>query len=445
MSKVQLNEVRVEQGEGGEATLYITVPAAQVQKTRQQVLREYARRVKIPGFRPGHAPIGIMRRTVGDDNISQALSDELVPAAYQAAIDNEKLQPLVRAEVDDLKFDAFDTDAEMSFKAKLILRPEVTLSEVSELTAKRAEAPVTDAEIDEQIERVREENASFENVEDRGAEHHDILMGEMTVVVDGVARTEEPERLRPFRLGHSDTVPPIDEHLEGVKIDEERTFKATYPEDFEDKQLAGKEAEFTVKITAVKERKLAELNDEFAQQIGLQSVEELREKVSEMLTSQHDREARDEVRNQITRAAAENATVEVPQKLVERRVEDRKKQKEAELKRTDKSQEDFLKEIEKTQEEWEAQLNEEENTALREDLVLDEVARREELTVPTEELEDYFVNLAQVLQQPIEDVVKRFDVQAVHASLLRQKAVDWLVDHANVEGAEKETEEAATV
>jgi trigger factor len=443
MTKVQLNEVQIENGEGGEVTLLITVPAKQVQKTRQQVLREYARRVRIPGFRPGHAPIGIMRRTIGDDNISQALSDELVPAAYQQAVENKELQPLVRAEVDDLKFDAFDTDADMSFNAKLILRPEVKMGEVSELTATRNEAPVTEEEVDEQIERILEENASFENVEDRGAEHHDILMGEMTAVVDGVARTEEPERLRPFRLGHSDTIPPIDEHLEGIKIDEERTFKATYPEDFEDKELAGKEAEFTVKITAIKERKVAELNDEFVKKIGLESVDELREKIREGVASQHEREARDDVRNQITRAAAEAAELEIPQKLVERRVADRKNQKEAELKRADKKLEDFLSESDKTQEAWEAELTEEENIALREDLVLDEVARKNELTVPTEELEDYFVNLAQMLQQPIEDVVKRFDVQAVHASLLRQKAVDWLVDQAKVEGAEAEEETAA--
>jgi len=439
-----LNEVQIENGEGGEATLLITVPAKQVQKTRQQVLREYARRVKIPGFRPGHAPIGIMRRTIGDDNISQALSDELVPAAYQQAVEDKELQPLVRAEVDDLKFDAFDTDAEMTFKAKLILRPEIKMGDVSELTATRNETPVTEEEVDAQIERILEENASFENVEGRGAEHHDILMGEMTAVVDGVARTEEPERLRPFRLGHSDTVPSIDEHLEGVKIDEERTFKATYPEDFEDKDLAGKEAEFTVKITALKERKVAELNDEFVKKIGLESIDELREKVRESIAAQHQREARDDVRNQITRAAAEAAELEVPQKLVERRVADRKNQKEAELKRAEKTVEDYLKESDKTQEDWEAELTKEESIALREDLVLDEVARKNELAVPTEELEDYFVNLAQMLQQPIEDVVKRFDVQAVHASLLRQKAVDWLVDQAKVEGVEEEKEAEAT-
>jgi trigger factor len=358
-------------------------------------------------------------------------------------VENKELQPLVRAEVDDLKFDAFDTDADMTFNAKLILRPEVKMGEVSELTATRNEAPVTEEEVDEQIARILEENASFENVEDRGAEHHDILMGEMTAVVDGKARTEEPERLRPFRLGHSDTIPPIDEHLEGIKIDEERTFNATYPEDFEDKELAGKEAEFTVKITAIKERKVAELNDEFVKKIGLENVAELREKIREGVASQHEREARDDVRNQITRAAAESAEVEVPQKLVERRVADRKNQKEAELKRAEKTVEDFLKESGKTQEAWEAELTEEENIALREDLVLDEVARKNELTVPTEELEDYFVNLAQMLQQPIEDVVKRFDVQAVHASLLRQKAVDWLVAQAKVEGSEKEAETAA--
>jgi trigger factor len=245
-------------------------------------------------------------------------------------------------------------------------------------------------------------------------------------------------------LGHSDTVPSIDEHLEGVKIDEERTFKATYPEDFEDAELAGKEAEFTVKITAVKERKVPELNDEAAQRVGLKDVEELREKVREGIASQHDRQARDDVRNQITRAAAEAAEVEVPQKLVERRVADRKNQKEAEQKRAEKTLEDFLKEGDITQEAWEAQLTEEEYNALREDLVLDDVARTQGLTVPTEELEDYFVNLAQMLQQPIEDVVKRFDVQAVHASLLRQKAVDWLVDQAKVEDAEEEKEEEKT-
>ncbi len=448
---VQLNDVQVEKGEGGLVTLKIEVAPEAVRKTRESVIRDYARRVKIAGFRPGHAPSNIVRRTVGDEAILQALSDKLVQSAYQQAIDDNNLRPLNQAQVSDLEMDAFDDSKPVTFAASLIVRPEIDLGEVKGLEVSRPKGEITDEHVESGLQRLRDENATLKNIEGRGAQNGDVLNGELQVYVGGEAKGEEPANLRAFVLGESGFIPSIDEHLVGAELDEERRFDVTYPSDFNDADLAGQVAEFAVKVTAIKERVLPELDDDFAVRMGTENLEHMRERMREAVGQARDNEIRNYLREQVAQKISDQAVLEVPSELVERRVQERIHHQEHELQHEGKTLDAKLEEDGQTREELENTLREEISTATRRELILDEIAQTETLKVTEDEFAGYYEQMSQMMQQPVEALIERLDAQAIHASLLRRKAIDFLLDQANVtetdeelpEDEEDETTEAA--
>lgn len=437
-----LRDVQVESGEGGTVTLKIEVAPEAVAAERQKAIKSYARRMKIPGFRPGHAPANIVRRQVGDDAIAQTVSEKLINDAYQKAVEQNELRPLTQAQVSNLELDVFNSEAPMKFQAEMIVRPEIDLGEVEGVSVSKPKVNVTDEDIEEGLERLRTENAVLETITDRGAQDGDVLNAELQVFQDGNPKGEEPAKLRSFVLGQSGFVPAIDKHLIGAQLDEERRFEVTYPEDFQDPELAGQTVEFVVKVTSLKERVLPELNDEFASRVGVENADSMRERMQQMLQVTREREAENFAREQLSQKIIDTAQLEVPTALVERRIHERIHHFEHELQHQNKTLEQSLEENNQTREEMESNLRDEITAATRRELVLDEIAKQQELKVSEQEFEQYYVQMAQAVGQPIETLIERLDASAIHASLLRRKATDWLFEKANVEESDAELPKA---
>ena len=429
----ELQNVSIERGEGGLLTLNIEVSPDAVRRKRDHVIREYSRNIRVAGFRPGKIPANIVLRTVGEEAIAQRVSDELVPEAYQQVVEQENLQPLNQAQVDNLTFDAFKGDQPLQFTAKVVVRPEIALPELKELPAQRPIINVTDEDVAMGLEGLQNENATLRSIEGRGAQNGDVLSAELSVFMDGEARSEEPARLRQFVLGESGFIPSIDEHLQGATLDEERRFEVTYPDDFKDEELAGKNAEFLVTITALKERVLPEVNDEFAKKLGLEDMADLRARMKTAIEQGREREAADGVRSQVALAAMQTVEFETPNGLVDARVARRMQNMEAELEQREATIEDYLASIGQSREEFDQELRDDVESEVRQELVLDELAQREGFVVLDEEVEHHYRMMAQAMQRPIEEVVQFVDVNTVRSSILQRKAVDWLVDYAKIE------------
>jgi trigger factor len=444
MSTVQLNNVKVERGDGGLVTLQIEVAPETVRATRERVIKEYSRRIRVPGFRPGHIPANVVRRNVGDEAISQAVSDELVPEAYQQALEQSELQPLERAQVDQLTFESFAGDQPLQFTARVIVRPEMQLGELTGLEVIQPTVEVTDEDVEQGLNALTEEHATLRTVEGRGAQNGDVLSAELSVFMEGEARSDEPAKLRAFVLGESGFVPSIDEHLQGVQLDEERRFDVTYPEDFKDEELAGKNAEFLIKVTAIKERVLPEINDEFAKTLGLDDTAALRERMRQAIQEGREREAQDSVRSQVAAAAANATEFEVPTQLVETRTQSRVQNFEHELSHREATLDQYLDSVGQSREEFDAQVRSEIETELRQELVLDEIAKRQELTANDQEIENHYRMVAQAMRRPVEEIVQQLDYQTVRASILQRKAVDWLVSNASITEGTLPTEDAGS-
>ena len=163
---ISLQNVSSAPGEGGVVTLSIQVASSAVAEARSRVIKDFSKRIRVPGFRPGSIPAGIVRRNVGDEAITQEIADQIVPAAYQAALDQENIQPLERAEVDNVEFDAFDGDKPFTFDARVIVRPLIALGSLEGLTATKRNPQITDEDVNQAIEQMRQEAAYLEKCAD---------------------------------------------------------------------------------------------------------------------------------------------------------------------------------------------------------------------------------------------------------------------------------------
>ncbi|HEX8834380.1 MAG TPA: trigger factor, partial [Abditibacteriaceae bacterium] len=442
---VQLNNVQVERGEGGLVTLQIEVAPETVRAAREKVIKDFSRRIRVPGFRPGRIPANIVRRNVGDESIAQSVSDEIVPQAYQAALQQTDLQPLDRAQVDELTFDAFDGEKPLQFTARVIVRPEIELGDVKGLGVTQQKVEVTDEDVEKGLEELRSQRATAKDVEDRGAELGDMVSGELQVYIDGKPHSEEASQLRGFILGESGFIPEIDSHLVGAKLDEERRFTVTYPSDFKDEELAGQVAEFAVKVTALKEKVMPELTDEFAQSLGLENVAAVNERMRQAIQEGRTRESRDAVRTAIAEGAVALAHFETPGNLVHTRAHRRLENLEQEMVQRGGTLDQYLEGTGKTREEFDGDVHKEVEKEIRQELVLDEIAKREGLTVTNDEIENHYRQVAMAMQQPIERIVEHLDFETARASVLQRKAVDWLLENANITDEDGNVVEASSL
>jgi len=440
-STIQLNNVQVERGEDGMVTLQIEVAPEAVQQVRERVIKDYSRRIRVAGFRPGKVPANIVRRNVGDESIAQTVSDEIVPQAYQAALEQSELRPLDRAEVDQLTFDAFDGDKPLNFTARVTVRPEIELGDIKNLDAAIVPVDVTDEDVERGLEELRAQRATLKDIEGRGAQNGDVVSAELRVFLEEKETGDEPSRLRGFILGESGFVPSIDEHLLDAKLDEERRFPVQYPDDFKDAELAGKSAEFAIKITSLKERVLPELDDEFAVQLQLENVAAVRERMQEAILEGRERENTEAMRAKLVEAAVAAAQFETPQSMVHARAHRRLENLERELEQRGATLDQYLAGTEKTREEFSDEVHAEVEKELRQELVLDEIATREEIVASQQELENHYYQVAAAMSQPVEKIAETLDIETARASVLQRKAVDFLVEHANIVESDTSSEQ----
>ena len=429
---IQLQNVTQTPGEGGVVTLNIEVAPGAVSEARTRVVKEFSKRIRVPGFRPGSIPAGIVRRNVGDEAIAQEVADQIVGAAYQAALEQEKVVPLERAEVDEIDFDAFDNERPLKFVARVIARPEIELGSTEGLTAVKRDIHITDEDVAQALDQMREEAAYLKNAPTRPVEMGDVLFAEVQVFLDGTPRSEEPANLRGFVVGESGFVPAIDDELVGINLDETKRFTMTYPDEFPDADLQGKEAEFEVKVTAIKEKVVPELTDEFAQIRQSENVEDLKNNLRNYLAQTGEREARKEVREALVEQVVDRTNFDVPSALVDLRLQERLEGIKQELGQNGATMEAYLTAINSTQEQLENDLKEELSGELKTELVLDQIAEGQDFPVSREELEQHYLLMANVTNTPPEELVENVPVANVRTSILQRKAIDYLVELAEI-------------
>jgi trigger factor len=246
--------------------LTIEVESDKVVQAVDRAYREFAKYVSVPGFRKGKAPMNFVRQRVPEGDVRQRTAELLVEPAYNDALKQEEVTPFAQPKLELLELHVAETEKPFIFKAIVPVAPQVELGTYTGLTAERAKYVLTDEDVDEQINRMRERAADFPQVE-RPIATGDLVIADVSIASDARPDDTEPHPTM-IEIGAEGNIPGIDENITGMSAGETKTFTATYPEEYDEEDLAGEEAEFTVTVKEVRARELPPLGDELAQKIS---------------------------------------------------------------------------------------------------------------------------------------------------------------------------------
>ena len=259
--------------------LDLEIPATEVQKAVERVAREFARIARVPGFRPGKAPIPLIRRRFADDIKGEVLQS-LLPEQIDKAVKDQKLIPITQPQVDHVDY---AEDRPLKFRASFEVLPEFELRAYKGLQVEVEKAQVTDTDVDKTIETMRERAATFVALEDRALESGDYAQLKLVGTPLGGGEPLMADNVL-CHLGVEETLEAFTQNLLGAKPGEQRRFEVEYPADYPDRKLAGKKYTYSAEVVAVKQKKLPALNDEFAKDVSdVKTLDELRAKVRQEL------------------------------------------------------------------------------------------------------------------------------------------------------------------
>ena len=427
----------------------VEIDADAVRAVYDRISDNYARAANVPGFRPGHAPRAVVRARFKDQIRTEVLR-ELLPSAVQQAVEEHKLEPLGEPELNLENSEGLNQLGQqpIAFNVNIDVLPEIKLGEYRGLEATRRTRPVKAEDVERVIEQLRENSASLEPVEDRGAQIGD------TVTANFHGKFVDTPEAEPINvqdvdvvLGGEGVVREMTDNLVGAKADDEKTFSVDYPRDFSAKGLAGKNVEYTVKVTAVRIKELPELDDEWAQSLGdeIESLDQLREKVRSDLEAQAKNEAEGRMRSDLLRKLVDAHEFELPERLVAQQTEHRF--------------ESVVRDMighgidPRTPElDWEKardSLKDQASFDLRSSLLLERVADEEQLDVTDQEIEDEINAIADASRQTPEQVravlTKQGGERSIAPRLRNRKALDFLVANARVIDEEWKEEKQESV
>ena len=384
------------------------------------------KKAKIDGFRPGHAPKDVFLKKYGKEALYMDAAEECLHEAYHKVIDENKDLEIV-AEPEIAIKEVNEKGCEFTFG--FILRPEVKLGKYTGLGVKKEEVKVTKKEIDEQIEHMRSQYA--ENVVKEGAiKKGDIAIIDFEGFKDGVAFKGGKGENYSLEIGSGTFIPGFEDQLIGVKAGEEKDVNVTFPEDYHSEELKGQAVVFKVKVNEVKEVKIPELNEEFFEDLGMEGVnskETLEAEVKASIKASKDHEAENKYIDALLEAAAKNVKVDIPEAMTDEEINRMLREYEEHLKMQGISLEQFYKFTNSDESALKAQMGEEAKKRVTYRLMLEEIAKKENIKVSDKEADKEASELAEKYHMTKEDLLKTFGgIEMIKYDMEMRRTIDVL-------------------
>jgi trigger factor len=311
--------------------IQVEIPVADVNRQTDSLIQKYQKVARIPGFRRGHVPASIIRQRFSEE-IKTDMVEALIPRYFRQEAERLGIHPVSQPRVTDLHLH----DGEpLRFKAAFEVLPEIKLEGYKELRADKPEIAVSEADVEHALADLRERHASFNPVEGRALADGDFAQvsldghpkpGESESETKAGAKSSEGQPVHMdevlVEIAGKDTMPEFTEHLRGTSPGDQRTFDVNYPEDTQDKRLAGKTFSYTVKVQSIKQKTLPELNDEFAKQLGeFQTIDDVRKAIREQIESERKHQAQHEAKDKLVGELIQRNDFEVPDSLIEQQID----------------------------------------------------------------------------------------------------------------------------
>ena len=422
--------------EGCKHEIEITVPVDEITRETDRVVANIQQKVRLPGFRPGKAPVSLIR-TKFAKQVREDVLDNLLPKYFQKKMQEEELHPVGRPNVKEVEF----KDGEpLKFKAEFEVAPEFELGDYRGITVHYHEPEVTDEDIDKRIEEIREQKAQFVNVDPRPAADGDYAV----VSLDSQAGTAEPIHQDEMQLqvGDPDTLPAFSENLRGMSPEEEKEFEVTYPEDYGKENLAGKTVRFKVKLKMIRTKELPELNDEFAQDLGdYTTLGDLREAVRKAIFQEREYASQSKAKDQLVDRLIEAHDFPVPEAYVERQIE-------AGIEQQFRSLAERGVDPSKLNIDWVKLKDAQRPKAVhdvRGSLLIEKIAERESIHATNDEVDHEVQRIAKQEREPVAALRKKLEKEGILGRIAYQirsnKTMNFLFEHARKEAGEHEPPE----
>lgn len=411
--------------------LVVEIPSEVVDAEIDRLARKYSRTARVPGFRPGKVPARLVKQRFREQ-ILHDVAHDLIPRAVDDALRERGVEPVDTPDIRDV---VVEEGQPLKFTASFETVPPIEPGDYEAIQLRRPPVSIEEAEVDRALEQLRQHAARHDPVEDRPIAAGDTVVVDLTRQMAGPGASGQPERHEnvSVEIGAAVNPPGFDDELVGLAAGAQKTFTVHYPSEYAIRELAGAEVTYEIEVKGIKRRVVPNLDDEFAKDIGeFGTLDELRERVRADLVKEAEQNADRQLRADMLRALAERVTFEVPSALVDREV--------------DRRIEDFVRRLleqrvdpRQTNIDWEEFRRNQQAPAtesVKAALVLDEVARREGLSVTSEDLDRDVALLAERTARTVPAVRAQLEKEGglarLGAGLRREKAVDFLLSRATI-------------
>lgn len=419
---------KLEKIENGVAEFKIEVEPGVFEEGMEKAYRKNVKHINVPGFRKGKAPRKMIEKMYGESIFYEDAVNFVCPDAYDAAVKELDLEPVDRPEIDVEQIGEGKT---LIITAKVTLKPEVKLGKYKGMKLEKVEYTVSDDDVDAELSNMREKGARIVTVDDRAVENGDIAVIDFEGFKDGVAFEGGAGKDHELTIGSGQFIPGFEEQLIGAKTGDEVTVKVTFPEDYHAEELKGADAEFKVKINAIKKKELPELDDEFAKDVSeFDTLAELKADVRAKLEKQKADMAKAETENKAVEAAAELSEVEIPDCMVEQQLNSMLRDYDARLQGQGLTLQKYFELTGMTPEKFKEQFKDHATKQVKISLTLEAIAKAEGFEVTDEDLEQEMQSIADTYKMPLEDIKKFVRAEELTDGILNKKTVEFLVAQA---------------
>ena len=426
-------KVTTEKIENQQVVLEITVPAEELEKAYAQAFKNISKQVNIPGFRKGKAPKKMVEKHVGVEYIMDEAFKTVYNASFGEAVDESKQVPVSRVDLEEVQL---ELRKDVIYKTTFTAKPEVKLGQYKEVKVAKADTTVSDADVDAQLARMVDRQADMVEAEEGAAvENGNFITLDFKGTVDGEAFAGGESKDYPLEVGSNSFIPGFEEQLVGMKVGEEKDVNVTFPEDYHSEELKGKAAVFACKVNSIKRKVLPAMDDEFAKKAStFETLDELKADVRKNLQTAADNKAVNEKREAVLDAISEAAEVEIPNVMIETRINNMINQMAMNIEQQGMKLEQYLQFTGTDMSKLRENCKETAQKNVRIDLVLEAVAAAEGIKVEDADLQAEIAGMAaQYGATPAQIkkiIAENGQIGSLIDTIMRRKAMELVVSSA---------------
>ena len=417
-----------------EGVLTVEVEPERVSEALDRAFRKVVKQVTVPGFRKGKVPRKIFEARFGVEVLYEDAIEFLLPETYMEAVEETKIEPVDRPHVD---VEQFEQGKPFIYKAKVTVKPEGQLGQYIGLQIPEKDFSVTEEDVQEELKRQQERGAELVPVEDGPVESGDQIRLDFEGFIDGEAFEGGKGENYPLTVGSGVFIPGFEDQLIGLKPNEEKEIQVKFPEDYHMENLQGKDATFKVKVREIKRKRLPELDDEFAKDVSeFDTLDELKEQIRKDLAERKAEEKKQYLQDQALQLATENAEIDIPQAMIEHEIDHMVEEYGQQLRMQGIPLETYLEFTNTTMEQLRENFKETAEKRVRQSLVLEAVANKENIEVTEEDIDAELQKWAEQFQRSLEEMRDLFEknnsIESLSNSIRIRKTLEFLVEKSEL-------------